>query len=370
MASKKITYLFGAGASYNAVPILNSLPLNMRNVAEDLKKKPAIGNIKVYEDYPIPSDKIIEFASHLIELSEKSEEFGTIDTYAKMLWLNNDNHELQRLKFSLSIFFSLWHGYYHSKFILKEAKENKWHEYYQHIDPRYKTLVSNYLEKNESGQIFLNQDVNFISWNYDYQLESAFNFFINNHNLLESEKPLIPFLPLKPTSKNRIIHLNGISNFISSETSSFLFAEKDFENRKTILKRLDHILALEEIDFRDILIKYSWDESNSLIDQAKKTMIKTDILVIVGYSFPTFNRAVDSQLLSGDDNIFDKIIYQDPKSNVEVLEYFHFNFTEQETDESGRNKAFKIVKNSDQFYIPPEFFPKGKLYNRFTDYNF
>jgi len=145
--AKKITYLFGAGASYNAVPILDSLSENICFVASNLKSRVTISpNINETFDYSLYTDIIKSFSNDLIYLADKSEEYGTIDTYAKKLELNNENEELRKMKFLVSMFFVIWQGYfYQGKIINKDGLDT-----YSDIDSRYKSLISNYLIKTKT----------------------------------------------------------------------------------------------------------------------------------------------------------------------------------------------------------------------------
>lgn len=353
--AKKITYLFGAGASYNAVPILNSLSNCMRAVARDL----SIDSLHY--------DRAKLFPRKLIELANKSEEYGTVDTYAKKLFLNREEEKLDEMKFILSIFFSIWQGYYHKiefKQTIEEFQsgvENK--KSYDYLDSRYKTLMSNYLEfDNEQSSIKLNDNINFLTWNYDSQLEFAFSLFNNEQCELIDINKYLQFLPTATSlSKNRIVHLNGISNITNnSEVLNNLFDSTDFTSKTFMIMKINQIFDESFRSLNKVLIDYSWDDNREIVDAAIKILKQTDILVIIGYSFPTFNRGIDSQLLSGQNNTFDKIVYQDPNASSELLELFHINLRSHGTDENGKPLDLKILKEVEQFYIPPEYFPQGE----------
>jgi hypothetical protein len=67
------------------------------------------------------------------------------------------------------------------------------------------------------------------------------------------------------------------------------------------------------------MIQFAWDEN----ENTKKSRLKaieimnaTQILVVVGYSFPTFNRKMDKELLK-DYPKFKKIILQNTKDNID-----------------------------------------------------
>lgn len=359
--AKKITYLFGAGASYNAVPILNSLSKSMRSVAHDL----AIESLN-YENVKI-------FQRKLIELANISEEYGTVDTYAKKLFLNGEVKELKEMKFLLSIFFAIWQGYYYKiEFplsagdLLANVEKKK---SYDHLDYRYKTLLSNYLEvDNRSFSIKLDENINFLTWNYDSQIELAFQLFNNDKCELIDINKYFQFLPTSnDNSKNRIIHLNGISNIINnSGILNNLFESSDFISKTMMILKINRVFEASFMSANKALIDYSWDDNDEIVDAAIKIIKQTDILIIIGYSFPTFNRAIDSQLLSGSGNSFDKIIYQDPNASEELLELFHINLRNKSKDVNGKYVNYKILKEKGQFYIPPEYFPQGEEQSKYN----
>ena len=352
---KKITYLFGAGASYNAVPILNSLSESMRSVARDLAIE------------PLNYDNVKIFQRKLIELANISEEYGTVDTYAKKLFLNREVKELKEMKFLLSIFFAIWQGYYYKiEFplsvgdLLANVEKKK---SYDHLDYRYKTLLSNYLEfDNGSSSIKLDGNINFLTWNYDSQIELAFQLFNNDKCELIDINKSFQFLPTtNDNSKNRIIHLNGISNIINnSGILNNLFESSDFISKTMMISKINKVFESSFMSANKALIDYSWDENDEIVDAAKQIIKQTDILIVIGYSFPTFNRAIDSQLLSGSGNSFDKIIYQDPNASEELLELFHIDLRNKSKDVNGKYVNYKILKEKGQFYIPPEYFPQGE----------
>jgi hypothetical protein len=99
-------------------------------------------------------------------------------------------------------------------------------------------------------------------------------------------------------------------------------------------------------------ITYSW-EKNPVFEQIRKEALKatkdTRILVIIGYSFPTFNRILDKKILQNMGYI-PKVFIQSPSSSIEgVMQRFKALYEfEQESE------IIPIV-NVDEFYIPFEY---------------
>lgn len=367
--AKKITYLFGAGASYNAVPILNSLSSSLRRVAVSLRtevKAPNLRNRNMKEadwwqrDY---ASAINLFSDDLYNLALKSDEYGTIDTYAKKLEINGETEELKKMKFLVSIFFTIWQGYFYKGQILKQNEMSKIR--YSDIDIRYKSLVSNYLLKTQNSFPTLDSNVNFVSWNYDHQLESAFSLFYKDKLNLTELNNQIKFLPTSENvySNNRILHLNGISNFWINNKKELerIFQENDELEIKTIIKRIAQLYKPSNFGKSASLINYAWDNNSSKLEEAKRIFQETDILVIIGYSFPTFNREIDATLLRGA-NKFEKVVYQDPNANEESLSMFDLQILKPSGFSLERIKPI-FLKDKDQFYIPPEYFPSSMKTN-------
>ena len=71
---------------------------------------------------------------------------------------------------------------------------------------------------------------------------------------------------------------------------------------------------------------------------------QTEVLIIIGYSFPTFNDEVDKKLMNAlkQSKKLRMIYYQDPKASEELL-YTRFGIVKEK---------IKIVKDVTQFILP------------------
>ncbi len=80
--SKNITYLFGAGASYNAVPVVNEMSDAFSEVIEYVTR-----NLIEVKKVKKPDEVrcVQEFIDNLNHLRDISKEFNTIDTYTRKL---------------------------------------------------------------------------------------------------------------------------------------------------------------------------------------------------------------------------------------------------------------------------------------------
>src|SRR6266542_4831147 len=99
--SKKITYLLGAGASCEALPVVENFGKRIR----------ALG-YNVADKFPLPSNSNAtnmrnEMSRQFVELAKSSSHHQSVDTYAKLLYLTKKTIELELLKINLSMFFIL-----------------------------------------------------------------------------------------------------------------------------------------------------------------------------------------------------------------------------------------------------------------------
>jgi hypothetical protein len=341
----KVTYLLGAGASYKAVPIWNKQGASMKSVGEEIIREAEMKFKK--SNVPGPNEDhsyLLKLGKQFKFLGKKAEDFGSIDIYAKRLFLLNETNELNDLKKCVSIYFDLWESGF-----LGCSKEN-----YIKIDKRYFSLLSVLLEQNESSPR-IHSNVSFITWNYDLQFEKAYETF-----LPEKEKSLESIISKITNQKTeqKIVHLNGYRGVYSSNEKEFEIVDKmKFSSVESYLKEI--LRKKEELDTSSYnfqnSIKYAWEMDSDSLDRAKQIMEKTDILVIIGYSFPAFNRAIDQALI----NEFEKgtgykrVIYQDPNANDDIIRSLFRN--------GNRKDYVKLVKeNKDQFYIPHEFLSPSK----------
>lgn len=363
----KITYLLGAGASYYACPILEKQAEMMIRVANN-----EIGRLHLYcrdgsENTRLPNyTSIIDLNQHneneykilfyMGYFGEKAKEYGTIDTYARKLFLNNENIEYRLLKMSVSVFFDLWENFYHKHFFVFE--EN----YFNKIDNRYKSLFSVLLDNN-NGKISLNNDFKFITWNYDLQLEEAFRLFLGDNNSIKDfdfiNSNYLKFKKDINSTNNDIFHLNGHRGFFrevlqNSEKEFSLNYAGNLDDYWKYLTNLYQATFTGNAKF-DNYINYAWEHNlnDAFFQQISKILSETDVLVIIGYSFPAFNRKIDQFMLSKlNKNKVKKIIYQDPNAEEQLIS----NLFEYPQDFRKKIEIFNSDKSLKQFHLPNDYF--------------
>ena len=281
----------------------------------------------------------------------KAQKYGTIDTYARKLFLNQSFSELSRLKTAVSIFFTLWH--LTDDYDLKSRKIGNDYFTFEDIDRRYISLLAAITENKNSKDISIKDNIKFVTWNYDLQLEFAFKAF--NHDALSLEyisQNLRFRCKIGDNSPLQICHLNGYHGFYYTDQKEydFLTVSKATDINE-ILEAIGYVSTSEKRKQIQISnhINYAW-ESNPLAEktrfEANRIFSETDILVIIGYSFPNFNKEIDKMLFDKLKGRETKIYYQDPNaSEIFINQLINVNETEVVCE--------RLKK--DYFYLPYEF---------------
>ena len=107
----KITYLFGAGASKHALPIVNEIPDRLIKLIQLLNSKELkLDDEITFKDLKgAPNKTDFEYQNELIEtlqwMHDESKNHASIDTFAKKLFIKGEKNKLKHLKIAMSIFF-------------------------------------------------------------------------------------------------------------------------------------------------------------------------------------------------------------------------------------------------------------------------
>lgn len=296
--SPKTTYLIGAGASYNKHPIA-SRTLGTPTYSEALDK--FVRNSK--EDFFRTlgkNSKTKNIYDRCLTITRNCIQFGTPDTYAKWLYENSKIEDYKFLKRLISTYFSILDFDPYS--LQGDIPTTEY---------RVLPFLTSLLVRGK-----LPENVKIISWNYDSQFEIA----ASKKNIVlastEAEKAvsLKGFSAWPNENKNApdvikdidltpfLIHLNGIAGYKYSQRT---FAEECNANYLELIAT-DH----------EPLLSFSWEDTSDEIlpifvhkrlALARKMAIGTEYLVIIGYSFPFFNR------------IFDKILLQDMSQTLKCM---------------------------------------------------
>jgi hypothetical protein len=350
-----ITYLLGAGASFEALPLIEVMPEALDSFAKDfdpgkLKNLTPMtfitdGNIAKSYLIKLDSDKsqqkryfnlMNKFHEDILWLKTESGNHNSVDTFAKKLSLQEDYRSLKRLKLVLSCFF----------FYIQTKK----------FDKRYDSFFASILDNLTN----IPKNLKVLSWNYDSQLELAFKRFSKSTmeatkrklNIYSkgNEKP--DYLDLSDFS---VFKVNGTTNAINYELLS------DFEIDETDL--VEDFLELYETSTYQKFnsdMSFAWENYNEESDfykSLKASILETDILIVIGYSFPFFNRKVDKYMLDSMPKL-KKVYVQDPFNAKDIIEKMKGLIPRHEITMSGISNeliSFESKIFKDQFFIPIEF---------------
>lgn len=123
-----------------------------------------------------------------------------------------------------------------------------------------------------------------------------------------------------PTSKDilsgfHIYNLNGSCGTIVSGVKYIIGEFLNEWNDQLILKICQTYLRLKSRpDSYEPSISFAW-ESAEFIENVKQAVANTQILVVIGYSIPYFNRLIDKKILGGM-TLLQKVYIQSPEAET------------------------------------------------------
>ena len=305
----KITYLLGAGASAQALPTIAKNNYN-EGLSQSLVHFVANWAVNGYDKVRVEGSNSVDW------LTEKCMKFKTPDLFAKYLLETGQDQNYKRLKTLISMYF-------------QEAQKSK-DKYEGLIDFRALQFLVTLTENKK-----LPSNVNIISWNYDMQIELAAKSLLLDHDKGFASWPNIP--NPKYNGDYFLLHLNGVAGYS--------YCDKNLIEPMITNYNLDQ-------DF-DPLLSFAWEDENTgimntffknRIKKMQEMILNTEILVIIGYSFPFFNRNMDKILMQTMDNNLRKIYYQDPiRDGSFLIEQFNLEPVD-----------ITHISDVEQYYIPYE----------------
>lgn len=368
----QITYFLGAGASFNAIPVINELEDGI-----ELLKSYLIGlyndskGENIYANFlsePINKrDVLFEIIQDLDWLILESKFHQTVDTLAKKYYLLEDRESLCRLKRAMIVYF-----FFEQNISFRAIDSPR----SLLLDKRYDYLIANIATRNKYGIHFKNH-INIITWNYDLQIDFAIkNYFPNKYHTLNYLKNNNQILPNKNSFKsnhsisedsfsvfklngNAFLDNTGFDNLhLDSETvNDFRFNNIRPTNLSIINSFLDEYskIFFNSVNIDHEIYKYfnfAWEKNEekynshlNVIKAAESIMQKTKVLIIIGYSFPFFNSEIDSLLFSKCNP--KEVLIQDPDAE-QVKERFLMLINK--SNPTFENTKFNLLK-------PGNFFP-------------
>lgn len=321
----KISYLFGAGASIGAIPAVKKNKEGI-NILDDMLSLP-VGEIFNIAALNKKQNQIIKLCDLIKKYAEEAKPYGTPDTLAKAFYETKKNDKVIELKQALV-----------SYLIIKEFYQNK-------REKRYLGFISSILHENKFPE-----HVKFFSWNYDYQFQLA------AHEIIKDSSIDFRFFPNKWSSNDakvpkdlNLIHLNGLA--IAHYNNRDGYTKTKFEYPTLSVSRdLDWLKFLEIIFYpgEDTQnLTFAW-EKNDPVNKVRNQILEeyltgTTILVVIGYSFPFFNRTTDNKIFELLKPKLQKVYFQDPYNDGQFL-----------TERYNLQIPIIHIKETDSFHIPYE----------------
>ena len=341
----KIAYLLGAGASYGkrndasmdsgvsriieGLPVVNEINDEIDAIIEWMNSFECLEDSYRYEVY----DKKYSFddmknllGKEFRWLKEESTKHATIDTFARTLLLRGEYSSYVKLKYLLSTFF-----------IIEQAIHP--------FDKRYDTFFANVL--NEYGD--MPDDIYIMTWNYDCQLNLAIRE--NSNSLLYVYEPSDS---LSHNAKAQVFKINGTAGY---HNAGILVPRNLTEKNVTsLVQRIfrQYVIVANRAFQSDgsLYLHFAW-EKNVFEEVSPHLFSKikdAEVLVVIGYTFPFFNRRIDRQIFSNMSNL-KKIYIQDPNADS-IIEFVGSVLTEEQR--KTLLPGIKPIKNVSNFFLPPE----------------
>jgi hypothetical protein len=255
-----------------------------------------------------------------LQLIAQIKRHASIDTYAKKLYLKRDWNSLRQLKAVTSCFFV-------------------YEQTLKPVDYRYDSFLASVIRAN-TYPIALPDNLRIVTWNYDTQLEKAFYGFCDDDRLVTD---MITF------NKN-VKRLNGYCGTIQPGHlgTEFSFPWKGSEN--DVFSTVNNMFAsyMTSDNAVDADIKFSWETELGILSRNIKQVVQdSTILIVIGYSFPFFNREADQAIL----NLMTSL----KKIFVQVPEDFHHAIEERLRALKPELPQITCLRDKYLFHIPHEY---------------
>lgn len=364
----KVVYLMGAGASrgirgrdgngkedpsyiVEGIPIVKEIPKRLEKITSVFSNLNFDDGMK-YERTGVEVDlgsakrNLIDGFHWLARHTERM----TIDTFAKTLFLTEQKEDYIKLKRLLSIF------------LMTEQLINK-------PDSRYEIFLASVLQRKDSGELRITDDISILTWNYDSQFEIAYKPFLSaGYNPEDLAFPEFVGIDIhnryvksqlrQDDGKRQIFKLNGSASFASDYSMGHYHSYHNGNLMDDVAKVL---LWTYDASYyhngekRYCLLNFAWDKENDEFERQYQLRLHNAIkdataLVIIGYTFPFFNRETDTMLIKGMPNL-QNVYIQDPfaknvkQSFVPVMQKAGLNI--------GENNIH-LFDDVTQFLLPPE----------------
>jgi hypothetical protein len=334
---KNVTYLLGAGASAQALPTTDSIRQDLQELTKkDNNEIEALINTAFKVDPREAESRKLPwlggtyggtFTAGLVRLRDSAEDHPSLDTFARMLYFKTGDPNsscLINYKAIIACYLML-------------------RQIHRRVDQRYEMFFASVLQRDPHRPTtpFLPPNLRIMAWNYDLQLEKALWSFTTD-----------PYHVISTITGNRaaVLRLNGSCIPEGSTPEDFLPLLYDGFSGGTI----DDLSKVHDAMTGGRLrpgIRFAW-ENDGLKDTIKDFVRETEVLVVVGYSFPYFNREIDKTILHAmKDNRLETVYVQSKEDQAETIERIRARLAQ---SPSTREVGVKPTAGVNQFFIPSE----------------
>ena len=305
-------YLLGAGASCQCVPTVQNFADQLQ---QDFSLEAGLGTV-------LQTNFVVEFNRFYPALRKHR----SLDTFARLLFLQGKMDEYEAFKRFLD-------GYVSARSLFYD-------------DPRYNAFLAD-LGVKPKDQVEFSSKIEIFTWNYDFLLEKELLFSNDNPNW--------------NAIFSRVTHFNGVASGLLhvGDKGIELLKELKSEYNERFTKLQSYTILVNRI-IKDVKensshIHFAWENSDEELDKlraeiCKKIQFATNV-VIVGYTFPFYNRLVDEAFLHemGHKN---KIVLQDRDfSSAEAL-ISQLELLNEHRGLKDIKDRVKPYSNANSFYVP------------------
>lgn len=302
----KITYLLGAGASAGSLPTVDGFKTALPKIIEDLNRF-GVSFADKFSNKKIQIENIQRTLRDLSKLYQGCIEHRSVDTYTKRLFLTaktrKDEINYHIAKCSIILFFDLYRFFTNS------------------IDRRYDAFLATVLSKNDEGKLVLPNDINILSWNYDYEFERAYMRYATERNSIDEVYEDLNIVHKNSPEERSIsenfgiLKINGTAGFFHKGKIilgvghwNLVHKVEVISHMNVIDKNIDNLMLLID-NYQKFsrtanqykpAISFAWESGDGLEKiktEISRVLSNTEKLIIVGYSFPYFNREIDKYIM-------------------------------------------------------------------------
>lgn len=267
-------YLLGAGASCEFLPLAADFSKRMMMFSEKLEKIGPFkyddgGSYYLDKDDPLNGKLKENLIADLRWLSENASNHASVDTYAKKLYFLDNKPLLHQLKATVS------------SYLIFEQSIHP-------VDKRYDSFFASILEMNSEKKVKIPDNLRILTWNYDTQIEKSFFGFCEDEIHLFEET----------YANKKVFHINGFCGKTSQGEFGEGFRALWKKDENDILKSVIESHKNYSDSHAPADIRFAWEYDTKQFLENTLDIKKITDLIIVGYSFPYFNRAIDQLIFS------------------------------------------------------------------------